>query len=264
MNDRFLGYHRSQVTGLDYAVNRFYDSSAAHFLELDPLGVGSVSLTDPQSINARAYVRNDPLNRSDALGLFDDDVLRCHEDGSIAYPGKPNCTLVGEEVVVVGNSPDEFANTLAASNTGIDNSRSSSFQNKIPGPGDPSASADGSGTGAELIKGAIATAAILATVAKATRSELEGLAKLFAVINSLSGEPIQNIPKPPSLPSTRPVAPISGSPPPLPPEVEEIMSKFSIIGETFISRFSSLLYVNPCLADPGLSVCGSNSGRSLY
>ena len=40
----FTSYDRSQQTGLDYAVNRFYDPSLGRFLQTDPLGMGVASL----------------------------------------------------------------------------------------------------------------------------------------------------------------------------------------------------------------------------
>jgi RHS repeat-associated protein len=74
INRRFTNYDRSASTGLDYATNRFYDSAQGRFTQVDPIGVNSSSLTDPQSLNLFAYTENDPVNNSDPDGLdgFDD------------------------------------------------------------------------------------------------------------------------------------------------------------------------------------------------
>jgi RHS repeat-associated protein len=69
-NRRFTSYDRSSVTGLDYAVNRHYDPQQGRFTQVDPIGMKSVDLTDPQSFNRYAYVQNDPVNFTDPSGLF--------------------------------------------------------------------------------------------------------------------------------------------------------------------------------------------------
>jgi RHS repeat-associated protein len=69
-NRRFTSYDRSATTGLDYAVNRHYDSKQGRFTQPDPLGLSSASLADPQSLNMYSYVGNDPMNRVDPDGQF--------------------------------------------------------------------------------------------------------------------------------------------------------------------------------------------------
>jgi RHS repeat-associated protein len=69
-NRRFTTYDRSAVTGLDYAVNRQYDSQQGRFTQVDPLGMGAANLSDPQSLNMYTYCGNDPVNYSDPSGLF--------------------------------------------------------------------------------------------------------------------------------------------------------------------------------------------------
>jgi RHS repeat-associated protein len=69
-NRRFTSYDRSAATGLDYAVNRHYDSQQGRFTQVDPIGVGGSSLGNPQSFNLYSYVGNDPINRLDPSGLF--------------------------------------------------------------------------------------------------------------------------------------------------------------------------------------------------
>jgi RHS repeat-associated protein len=61
-NRRFTSYDRSAATGLDYAVNRHYDSRQGRFTRADPLGMEAASLADPQSLNIHSYVGNDPTN----------------------------------------------------------------------------------------------------------------------------------------------------------------------------------------------------------
>jgi RHS repeat-associated protein len=71
-NQRFTSYDRSATTGLDYAVNRSYDSAQGRFTQVDPAGMNATSVENPQSLNLYAYCSNDPVNRTDpdGLGLF--------------------------------------------------------------------------------------------------------------------------------------------------------------------------------------------------
>jgi RHS repeat-associated protein len=65
---KFTTYERD-TTGLDYAVNRHYDPQRGRFNQADPLGMGAASLADPQTLNLYGYVRNNPVNSVDPLGL---------------------------------------------------------------------------------------------------------------------------------------------------------------------------------------------------
>lgn len=67
---RFTSYDRSQTTGLDYAVNRFYNSAQGRFTQVDPIGMEAASLEDPQTLNLYSYCGNDPINHIDPDGLF--------------------------------------------------------------------------------------------------------------------------------------------------------------------------------------------------
>jgi RHS repeat-associated protein len=67
---RFTSYDRSDATGLDYAVNRFYSSAQGRFTQVDPIGMEATSLEDPQSLNLYSYCGNDPINYVDPDGLF--------------------------------------------------------------------------------------------------------------------------------------------------------------------------------------------------
>ena len=68
-NKRFTSYDRSATTGLDYANNRHYDSQQGRFTQVDPIGMSSVSLESPQTLNLYAYCANDPINNADPSGL---------------------------------------------------------------------------------------------------------------------------------------------------------------------------------------------------
>ena len=67
---RFTSYERSSVTGLDYAINRHYDSLQGRFTQVDPIGMAAASLGNPQSLNLYNYCGNDPVNFTDPAGLF--------------------------------------------------------------------------------------------------------------------------------------------------------------------------------------------------
>lgn len=69
-NKRFTSYDRSEKTGLDYAVNRTYDSKQGRFTQVDPIGMSAVSLASPQTLNMYTYCGNDPINYTDPSGLF--------------------------------------------------------------------------------------------------------------------------------------------------------------------------------------------------
>jgi RHS repeat-associated protein len=68
-NYRFTSYDRGASTNLDYAVNRFYDSTQGRFTQVDPIKMNSASLLNPQSLNLYAYCTNDPVNHTDPQGL---------------------------------------------------------------------------------------------------------------------------------------------------------------------------------------------------
>ena len=49
-NQRFTSYDRSATTGMDYAVNRFYNAAQGRFTQADPIGMRAASLRDPQTL----------------------------------------------------------------------------------------------------------------------------------------------------------------------------------------------------------------------
>lgn len=69
-NRRFTSYDRSPNTGLDYALNRSYDSQQGRFTQVDPIGMGASTQASPQTMNLYSYCGNDPVNNTDPSGLF--------------------------------------------------------------------------------------------------------------------------------------------------------------------------------------------------
>ena len=67
---RFTSYDRNAQTGLDYAINRQYDSKQGRFTQVDPIGMSASSLASPQTLNLYSYCGNDPINHTDPSGLF--------------------------------------------------------------------------------------------------------------------------------------------------------------------------------------------------
>jgi RHS repeat-associated protein len=69
---RYAGYYYDSTTGLYYLQHRFYDPGIRRFLTRDWL-TGQVG--KPQSLNAYAYVENNPLTYADPLGLEPGDYM---------------------------------------------------------------------------------------------------------------------------------------------------------------------------------------------
>jgi RHS repeat-associated protein len=58
-------YERDAESGMDYAVNRYHNSSVGRFSSVDPI---VRNIADPQSLNRYSYVQNDPINLVDPDG----------------------------------------------------------------------------------------------------------------------------------------------------------------------------------------------------
>jgi RHS repeat-associated protein len=94
--EKYATYTRDNLTGLDYAMNRYYSSQWGRFLLPDPY-VNSAGLGDPGSWNRYAYVRNDPVNRLDPAGRWDcvvgegeyAETTDCEEFDVPGVPGMP-------------------------------------------------------------------------------------------------------------------------------------------------------------------------------
>lgn len=71
----FTGKERDSESGLDNFTARYFTSSMGRFMTPDwsakPQGVPYAVLDDPQSLNLYAYVRNNPLSRTDPSGHCD-------------------------------------------------------------------------------------------------------------------------------------------------------------------------------------------------
>jgi len=76
INPIFTSYDRSSATGLDYAINRHYQS-LERFTQVDPAGMAAARLTKPSRLNMYSYAGNDPVNNLDLLGL--DYVPKCSD-----------------------------------------------------------------------------------------------------------------------------------------------------------------------------------------
>lgn len=64
----FTGYEKDYETGLNFAQARYHSPTQGRFTSVDPESTGSDE-NDPQSWNAYAYVRNNPLMFIDPTGL---------------------------------------------------------------------------------------------------------------------------------------------------------------------------------------------------
>lgn len=65
---KFTGQERDNETGLDHFMFRTYSSTAGRWMSADPY-LGSMDLSNPQSLNRYAYVGNSPLTTIDPTGL---------------------------------------------------------------------------------------------------------------------------------------------------------------------------------------------------
>jgi RHS repeat-associated protein len=76
----FTGKERDTESGLDYFGARYYASNMGRWMSPDwadkPEAVPYSDLDDPQSLNLYGYVRNNPLNKADADGHDETDVLK--------------------------------------------------------------------------------------------------------------------------------------------------------------------------------------------
>jgi len=66
--EKYATYTRDSVSGLDYAVNRYYSSIWGRFLSPDR-STANMNLANPGSLNRYAYALADPVNRGDPSGL---------------------------------------------------------------------------------------------------------------------------------------------------------------------------------------------------
>jgi RHS repeat-associated protein len=100
----FTSYESDPEIGSDYAVNRQFAETLGRFAPVDPM---SGSTSNPQKLNRYSYCGNDPINRTDSLGLYwicipgkePDDPDQCFsvpdppndDPGGSARPNKKQC-----------------------------------------------------------------------------------------------------------------------------------------------------------------------------
>ncbi len=81
---RFTGQAPDQETGLDYFNARYYAAALGRFTSADPGNAGA-NLFDPQTWNAYAYVRGNPLAFLDPTGM---QIVKL-DNGSVGDDGTP-------------------------------------------------------------------------------------------------------------------------------------------------------------------------------
>ncbi|HXE15060.1 MAG TPA: RHS repeat-associated core domain-containing protein [Bryobacteraceae bacterium] len=94
VRSKFTGQLRDTETGMDYFIARYYGNALGRFISPDPANIGT-DPSDPQTWNAYAYVRNNPLAFVDPTGLYPQPA-----------PGQLGCTW------------DSDTNTLSCGGTG--------------------------------------------------------------------------------------------------------------------------------------------------
>src|SRR5579883_2238765 len=99
VEQKFTGQIRDSETGMDFFPARYYVSAVGRFTSPDPMNLGA-DPTDPQSWNAYAYVRNNPLALVDPMGL-------CHMGAdNVAYDDEPGDCGGGSVTVTAQAPPD--------------------------------------------------------------------------------------------------------------------------------------------------------------
>jgi RHS repeat-associated protein len=99
----FESYDRGSFTGLDYAVNRYYEPRLGRFTQVEPLGMQVTDVSDPQRLNLYNYVGNDPINRTESLGT--DEGTKASWLGIALGGGAVVLTAVGMVVTVPLTGP---------------------------------------------------------------------------------------------------------------------------------------------------------------
>ncbi len=84
-------YFGDQTTGLNYAMNRFYNSTYGRFMSADPYRA-SAGAEDPASWNRCSYTRNDPINSYDPSGMCDQaTTYGTAANGALNVAGSVQC-----------------------------------------------------------------------------------------------------------------------------------------------------------------------------
>jgi len=125
VEQKFTGQIRDSETGMDFFPRRYYASAVGRFTSPDPMNLGA-DLLDPQSWNAYAYVRNNPLALVDPMGLctFDAEGNAVEDENGACYEGG-----FGGSVTVVAQAPEEIPLIWVSFPSG-----SAADQNPLPTP----------------------------------------------------------------------------------------------------------------------------------
>ncbi|HEV8427566.1 MAG TPA: discoidin domain-containing protein [Pyrinomonadaceae bacterium] len=84
VRQQFTLKERDVETGLDYFFARYYSSTQARFVSVDPL-MKSASIGDPQSFNRYTYVLNNPVTLDDRDGLCPKGMKCYHDKNGYEY-----------------------------------------------------------------------------------------------------------------------------------------------------------------------------------
>jgi hypothetical protein len=170
------------------------------------------------------YVRNDPVNATDPLGLLDD----CPSTGG--WKGEEYVVTAGECSVTGGKG-------------------------LLPGSRSPhprSGSSAGEGGGSD---GGVEMTAASWFDSRQARVVKELMHLLRVLMRLEEGKPMTSLPKPPQPPYVRPLTPITGpQPPPLPPDLLKIMERWKLPIPIFI--FNPNLYDDLCSTLHWSEACG--------
>ncbi len=103
IEQKFTGQIRDSETGMDFFPRRYYASAVGRFTSPDPMNLGA-DLLDPQSWNAYAYVRNNPLALVDPMRLctFDAEGNAVEDENGACYEGG-----FGGSVTVTAQAPPD-------------------------------------------------------------------------------------------------------------------------------------------------------------
>jgi RHS repeat-associated protein len=93
-NYKFTGYETDVETGLNYAFARYYNPRLGRFMSPDPVGYAVADTGDPQTWNAYAYVRNNPLRFIDPTGMDHEVPVPCTADICVTSTCPPDCAPV--------------------------------------------------------------------------------------------------------------------------------------------------------------------------
>ncbi len=101
-NYKFTGQERDPESGFDYFLARHYWSTAARFLQPDPMSVLDKLLANPQDLNLYSYTINNPLRYQDPNGADWTDVVAGVAEGAANFAVN---TAVGVAYTAYATSP---------------------------------------------------------------------------------------------------------------------------------------------------------------